>query len=597
MEGVDIPNPNHFANIANSGGGISILSSQLLTNSDFMTGAFPAEYGNALSGVFDLNLRKGNNEKREYTVQAGFLGIDVSAEGPFSKNSKGSYLINYRYSTLSILRKMKIPIGDAVTDFQDLSFNFYLPTKKAGNFSLFGFGGLSSETQDAKKDSTQWTDDYYRYSSSYFSNTGAAGLKHTITLNANTYLRSAFVLSGNTHGYDEEKLDDQYIPHFNYKVSYITSKATLSSVLNHRFSPRMNIRTGAYYNEYFYNLLKRDVNSSTKQIETVLNSKGYASTTQLFGQAAFRPAEKWTLNGGLHFLYLMTNHTMSIEPRASAKYELTEKQSLSVGYGLHSQMQPVGVYQGQITNPDGSITKPNENLGFNKAHHFVVAYDRALNKYQRIKLETYYQRLFNIAVYADPSRPISTTNNEEGFITDPMVNKGTGRNYGVELTLEQFTHNNVYFLLSSSLYDAKYRALDGVLRNSQYNGNYAFALTAGKEFHAEGSSRTFGINFRTLYTGGFRTTPIDYNKSMEEGTTKYIESQSFDEKLPDYFRTDIRFSLKRNRAKFTSTLALDIQNVTNRKNVYGSYFDPQTNKVKTAYQLPLLPILSYRIEF
>ncbi len=103
MEGVDIPNPNHFANAASSGGGISILSAQLLSNSDFSTGAFAPEYGNALSGVFDLKLRKGNNEQWEHTVQAGILGLDLATEGPFSRKYKGSYLVNYRYSTLSIL--------------------------------------------------------------------------------------------------------------------------------------------------------------------------------------------------------------------------------------------------------------------------------------------------------------------------------------------------------------------------------------------------------------------------------------------------------------------------------------------------------------
>ena len=167
MEGIDIPNPNHFSNVGTSGGGISILSSQLLTNSDFLTGAFPAEYGNALAGVFDLNLRRGNNEKREYTVQGSFLGTDLAVEGPFSKGYRGSYLVNYRYSTLSILSNLGVNIGDAVTNFQDLSYHFYLPTNKLGTFSLFGFGGLSDQKQDAEKDSTKWEEEYYRYNSRY----------------------------------------------------------------------------------------------------------------------------------------------------------------------------------------------------------------------------------------------------------------------------------------------------------------------------------------------------------------------------------------------------------------------------------------------
>jgi hypothetical protein len=596
MEGVDIPNPNHFANVGTSGGGISILSSQLLSNSDFMTGAFAAEYGNALAGVFDLNLRKGNNEKREYTVQAGFLGTDVAVEGPLSKNYRGSYLINYRYSTLSILSKIGVNVGDAVTNFQDLSYNFYLPTKKIGNFSLFGFGGLSDQNQDAKKDSTVWEDESERYNSKYFSNTGAAGIKHALTLGTNTYLQSALVISGNSNGYNEHRLDNNYNPAFSYQQKYINKKITASSVLNHKFNARHSLRSGIYYNEYFFNLNQKDFNRETKVVEERLDASGKASTAQLFSQWNYRATEKLTINYGLHFLHLFSNSSSSLEPRASVKYELNDVQSLSVGYGLHSQMQPVGVYEAQALQQDGSYYKPNKDLGFNKAHHFVVGYDRSINKYMRIKAETYYQRLYNIAVENDITSPASTLVVEDGYFTKPMINSGYGRNYGLELTLEQFMHNNLYFLLSTSLYNSEYQALDGIWRNTRFNGNHAMSFTAGKEFNWR-KNRTFGINLRSIWSGGFRSTPIDFEKSKQNGQTEYVKALAYSEQLPDYFRSDLRFSLKRNRAKSTSTLALDIQNVTNHQNLGGRYYDAQSGKVKTWYQLPLLPVLSYRIEF
>lgn len=596
MEGVDIPNPNHFADIGSSGGGISILSSQLLANSDFSTGAFPAEYGNALAGVFDLNLRRGNNEKREYTVQAGFLGMDIAAEGPFSKKYRGSYLINYRYSTLSVLSKIGVPVGDAVTNFQDLSYNIFLPTNKFGNFSLFGFGGLSDQNQNAEKDSTQWEEEYQRYNSNYFSNTGAAGFKHAITLNSNTFLQSTVVLSGNDHGFQNARLDDNYIPQFSYKENYITRKLTISSVLNHKFNAKNSIRSGVYLNRYYYNLRQRNLDSETNQVEEPLNSTGHAGTIQVFSQWNYRPTQNVTLNAGVHFLYLKDNNTYSAEPRASIKYDLNDQQALNFGYGLHSQMQPSGVYEAQVQQPDGTWIKPNENLGFNKAHHFVVGYDRSLTKYLRLKAESYYQHLFNIAVENDPASPLSTLVVEEGFVTDPMVNKGFGRNYGLELTLEQFLHNNLYFLLSASLYNSEYKALDGVWRNTRFNGKHAISLTAGKEYTWK-KNRVFGLNLRTIYTGGFWTTPIDVDKSIEAGETRYIENLAYTEQLPDYFRTDFRVSLKRNRAHSTTTLSLDFQNVTNRKNLGGQYYDAQSGEVKKWYMLPLLPILSYKIEF
>jgi len=596
MEGVDIPNPNHFADVGSSGGGISILSSQLLANSDFSTGAFPAEYGNALAGVFDLNLRKGNNEKREYTVQAGFLGLDLAAEGPFAKNYRGSYLINYRYSTLSVLSQIGVNVGDAVTNFQDLSYNIFLPTNKLGNFSLFGFGGLSDQNQNAEKDSTQWEGDYQRYNFNYFSNTGATGLKHAITLNPNTFLQTTVVLSGNNHGFQNTRLDNDYNPQFNYKENYTTQKITFSSVLNHKFNAKNSIRSGMYLNRYTYKLLNRHVNPETDQIEEPLNSAEYARTLQLFSQWNYRPTDRLTVNTGVHFIYLNDNSTYSVEPRVSMKYNLNNQQSLNLGYGLHSQMQPIGVYEAQIEQPDGTLTQPNKNLGFNRAHHFVVGYDRSLTKYLRVKAETYYQQLFNVAVENDPTSPISSLVVEEGFATIPMVNQGTGHNYGLELTVEQFLHNNLYFLLSGSLYNSEYKALDNVWRNTRFNGKHALSFTAGKEYNWK-KNRVFGLNLRTIYTGGFWSTPIDFEKSQETGETRYVESLAFTEQLPDYFRMDFRVSLKRNRANSTTTLSLDLQNATNNKNLGGQYYEPLSGEVKKWYMMPLLPILSYRIEF
>lgn len=596
MEGVDIPNPNHFANVGTAGGGISILSSQLLTNSDFMTGAFSAEYGNALAGVFDLNLRKGNNEKPEYTVQASFLGTDVAAEGPFAKNYRGSYLINYRYSTLGILNQLGVNVGDAVTNFQDLSYHLYLPAGKAGNFSLFGFGGLSDQNQKAVKDSLQWQEEFQRYDWRYFSNTGAAGVKHLLSLGTNTYLQSTVLLSGNDGGYEQERLNENYRPEFSFKRNFINNRITATTVLNHKLNARLSVRSGIYLNRYFFNLRQRDLNEQTKVIETPLNARGQVTTWQAFSQWSFRATERLTVQSGVHALYLAMNRNISVEPRAAVKYDISAKETVSVGYGLHSQMQPVGVYQAQVEQANGTVEQLNRNLGFNKAHHVVVGYDRSLTPYLRVKAETYYQHLYNIAVKNDPTSTLSTLVIEEGYLTDPLVNAGRGRNYGVELTVEQFTHNNMYFLLSTSLYDSKYRALDGVWRNTRFNGKQAVSFTGGKDF-AWRKNRTFGANVRIIYAGGFRTTPIDMEKSRELGETRFVESLAFTEQLPDYFRTDVRVSLKRNLKRSTRTWSLDLQNATNHKNLGGQYFDALAGEIRKWYQLPLLPVLTYRVEF
>ncbi len=185
LEGIEVPNPNHFANEGASGGPISILNSNMLDNSDFLTGAFPADYGNAYSGVFDINLREGNNRKTEYSLMAGILGTDCSAEGPFKKGGQSSYLINYRYSTIAMLDAIGVKIiDDGIPRFQDLSFNLVFPTKHAGKFKIFGVGGLS----DISEQDTH-------YVNVFGVDMGVIGVSHQIFLCKNSYLKTLWPIT------------------------------------------------------------------------------------------------------------------------------------------------------------------------------------------------------------------------------------------------------------------------------------------------------------------------------------------------------------------------------------------------------------------
>ncbi len=599
MEGVDIPNPNHFANVGTSGGGISILSAQLLSNSDFSTGAFAAEYGNALSGVFDVKLRKGNNQKREYTAQLGILGADIAAEGPFKKGYEGSYLVNYRYSTLNVLGKIGIPFGDANTNFQDLSFNVYLPTKKIGKFTVFGFGGLSSQGTIAEKDSLRWKEDgFTQFNSNFYSNTGAIGITNTKLFNNQSNLRTALVFSGNANGYHEEKMQADYETMIRqYEQKYIQDKITLSSTYTQKLNAKSNIRTGFILNQLGYQLTEREI-TSTNTMAEILNVKGNTQTLQGFFQWNHKLTKKLTMNLGLHYFQLLLNNSNSIEPRASMKYDLTPKQHLTFGYGLHSQLQPLGIYFARKPDEDG-YTTPNKTLGLSKAHHFVLGYDFILTEFSHIKTEIYYQHLFNIPISTDPGNTYSILNAQDGYYMQELTNKGLGKNYGLELTYERFLHKNLYYLLSGSLYESKYKASNGEWYDTRYNTNFALSVTVGKEWtlSEKRKNRIIGANIKSVYVGGFRYTPIDLEASIANGETKYITSQTFGKRMPDYYRLDIRFSLKRNYKHLTSTLALDIQNTTNRQNVGGQYFDQKSGTAKYWYQTGLIPILSYKIEF
>jgi len=600
MEGVEIPNPNHFSSVGSSGGGISILSSQLLSNSDFSTGAFAAEYGNALSGVFDLKLRRGNNQKREYTLQLGVLGADIAAEGPFKKGYDGSSLINYRYSTLSVLGKIGVPLGDAVTNFQDLSFNISLPTKKLGTFGVFGFGGISYQNSFAKKDSLQWKEDsYYRYSSKFYSNTGAAGISNTRLFKNQSYLKTTLLFSGTQNGNDANKIQNDYSTFIKeYEQKFVQSKVTLSTAYTQKLNAKSSIRTGFIVNQLAYNLTQKDRGDTNLLIERIYE-KGSTQSAQVFFQWNYKIKEKLTTNIGLHYFHLFLNNTYSLEPRASLKYVLSPKNNLTLGYGLHSQLQPISVYFTKTQNSDNTFSTPNRNLELSKAHHIVLGYDFIINEFSHIKTEIYHQHLFNVPISKDVQNTYSIVNETDGYITEPLSNKGLGKNYGLELTYERFLYKNFYYLLSASLYDSKYKASNGNWYNTMYNTNYAITFTAGKEWtlSEKRKNRIVGFNIKSIFVGGFRYTPIDLPASAASGETQYIVANTFEKQNPYYFRLDTRISIKRNFTKVTSTLAFDLQNTTNRKNVGGQYFNAETGTIKYWYQAPLIPLLSYRLEF
>lgn len=601
MEGVDIPNPNHFSSVGTSGGGISILSAQVLSNSDFITGAFASEYGNALSGVFDLRLRKGNSEKHEYTLQAGVLGLDVAAEGPLRLgNRTGSYLVNYRYSTLSILSKVGVNIGDAATNFQDLSFNVWMPAGKAGVFTLFGMGGLSDQSQKSEADSLLWEDDLYkRFDYKFKANTGVVGLTHSLILNDQTYLKTVVAASGTENSEQIDKLLNDYTLRRESDNDLVQTKLTVSSTLNHKFNARHFLRAGGYVNFLNYHFSQHAWDDDDARLEEQLQNKGTGTTINTFAQWQYRATDRMTLNAGLHSMVFLLNNTWSVEPRASVKYAFSERQSLSFGYGLHSQIQPLGTYFTRITGDDGSFTQPNRDLDLTKAHHFVLSFDQSLPGNWHLKPEIYYQALTNVPVNGAENDAFSILNVTQGYVNETLVNDGKGRNYGVELTAEKFLTNGFYFMLASSLFQSEYKGSDGVWRNTRFNSNFINTLTAGKEWewNRGHKNRSIGVNLKITHMGGLRETPIDLVASQAKGETVYDESRAFENRMPTYFRLDAGVRLKRNYRTLTTTLALDLQNATNRQNVFGQYYDEYKGEIRYSYQAPLIPVLSYKVEF
>lgn len=602
LEGVEIVNPNHLTNAGTitdrpmqNGGGTIILSAQMLGNSQFLTGAFSPEYAGSVSGLFDMRLRKGNDQTREYTIQAGFLGIDLSAEGPFSKKGKASYLLNYRYSFTGLLAKIGVPLGDEKIAYQDISLNINLPTKKLGNFTLFGLYGSSTNDFEINDDSAKvFAKDYSVIN--FITKMVAIGATHEVSLGKNTSWRTVLALS-------EKQNDRSELAYSKRQSSYTgpvidnlaNQRLSFSSSINHRFSSKNTLKIGLLITNINDESVHGDLSSSTAPY--VAKIKG--SLLQPYFNFRTNVFDNLSLNIGLNYQYLTSNATKSIEPRASISYQLNTKNNINFAYSLQGQMQFVSAY-GPALATDRNFILGNRNLEFSKAHHFVLNYNKIIGENIKFKTEIFLQNHFDVLTTVQKSPLAGVNLIDEYQLTANLNNKGTAQNKGIELSLEKYFIKNYYFLISSTLYDAKYRGSDSVLINSRFNGKYAVNFTGGKEWKLKNKTNTvFGLNLRGIFQGGFLESPIDFESSrFFQRSLSYNDSKRiFTVKLPDYYRFDLRLSLKKQKTRFTRTLSLDIQNLTNHLNTAYFYYDWAQNKVIEKKQLGMIPVLNYRIEF
>ena len=602
LEGVEIPNPNHFAESGTTGGPVGMLNNNLLQNSDFFTGAFPAEYGNALSGVFDLNMRNGNNQKHENLFQVGFNGFEAGAEGPFSKNHKASYLVNFRYSTLQLMSGI-IDLGTTgVPKYQDLSFKLNFPLKK-GRITVFGLGGNSEIAMLDSQDGNQ--QDMYSDAGQDLRNSsrmGTSGVSYTHFVNEHTYYKLNFSGIYQSGGTTIDTLDVNNATHPYVDHSYADFRLSLSGFVNTKYNSHLSGRAGFSADRMGFNLLTKTFDSKYGDLQPVIDySKGLNDGVTLYQpyvQATYRFNDKISIVPGVHFSYLDLNSAASIEPRLGFDWQLTAKQKLSFGYGLHSRTQTLSTYFLGTQMPDGSLIETNTDLGFTKSNQFVLAYNNTLTENTRFKAEVYYQSLFDVPVEKRSSSfSMLNTGADWGVpAEDSLVNKGTGTNYGVEFTMERFFSKNIYYLATLSLFESKYKGSDGIERSTAFNGNYVLNVLFGKEFPINSKS-ALNIDLKITYAGGKCYTPVDLAASQAAGTTKYDNSKAYSEQFDPFFKADFKVGYRLNWRKVSQEWVFYIENFTDHNNILMQVYSTSTNTVTNVYQLGFFPMMQYRIHF
>ncbi|MGE0589921.1 MAG: carboxypeptidase-like regulatory domain-containing protein [Cyclobacteriaceae bacterium] len=616
IEGIPVATTNHFATLGTTGGPVNALNTNLLRTSDFLTGAFPAEYGNANAAVFDVNFRSGNTDTYEFTGQlSAYSGLEFMAEGPISRKNNSSFVASYRYGVASLAATGT----SAIPYYQDFSFKVNLGESKLGKFEMFGMGGLSSI--DFKGADVDETDLFANPDQdAYIDNQlGLLGLNHTLRINQTTYLKSSLGASTNYNEYLQDNIiaDNSGNPTGLFRATNVKNREnrySFSTTLNKKFNARWSMRAGLLNEYYDANLFTNDrdnrINIPDADNDGVPDyfitirdlNEGY-NVSQLYAQAEHKITDNVSVTAGLHSLYHDYTEKSMVEPRAAVSWQARPNQRWSVAYGLHGQAIPSPILFFEEETSPGVFTKTNKGLDFMKSHHFVLAYDRSLAPDWRLKAETYYQRLFDIPVEQTPSS-YSIVNEGADFVFDEagsLVNEGTGTNVGIELTLEKFFSKGYYMSMTTSLYDSKYKGSDGIERNTAYNNNFVYNVLFGKEWKfGEGGRNAFTFDTKMTTSGGKPFTPVDLQATrLNGGREVKMDNIAYSSRYDDYFRWDVKFGVRVNskKKKVSHQFFVDLQNITNRKNEFVRRYNEVTDQINRVDQIGFFPDVMYRIQF
>ena len=617
IEGVEVFTPNHFNDLWNAGYGlVSALNSNVIGNSDFFTSTFNANYNNALSGVFDVKMRPGNNTKYENILQIGTVSEELTLEGPISRKHNSSYIVNYRYGFTSLVDKLGLIDTDGShMSFQDFSWKLNFPTKRAGTFSVFGLGFFDTNWDERMK----IKDTHSAYDASDSDSKLAqllAGVSHKILLGNKWTWRSTLAYNMQHIKADEyyyglkRDENDVLIYPLEYEEpekKYLFSKQKTNEdriIFNTELSKQVNdkwlTQFGGEYSHRFFNLVYRSADRLYAPVETmkdITNMKDDTGLASVFWQNLYKFNDHLSATAGISANYFLYSKKYSVEPRVSMKWDPNEKNSFALGYGLHSMVEKLDAYF--YRDDDGKLV--NKDLGLTKAHHFQATYMYKFNSNLTLRANAYYQYGFNTPVGIDGST-YCVTNRYFNFTDEPLVNKGNTRNYGADITLEHYMSHGFFGQTNISLYRSQYRGVDKVWRNQMYDRRFMFKILGGKEWII--GKNVLNVSAKYSIQGGLRYTPIDVdqmNANIDAGIVNdepiYKDNEAFTKHFKPTGIVDLTVSYKINKKRVSHTIAFEGLNILGTDTPMFQRFDLGTRQVRIDKGGISLPNIFYRLDF
>ena len=582
LDGIEVPNINHFSTQGSSGGPVGMLNVDLIESVDFYSGAFPANRGNTLSSIFEFSQKIGNPEKLNMNFTVGSSDLAVLFDGPLGP--KSSFVLSTRRSYLQFLFKaLQLPF---LPEYNDIQFKYLNRLSDQSELTIIGLGAidnfaLNREANEGVDDlatlarnqyildnipvNDQWNytiGSRYRY----FMPTGGF---HTVVLSRNHLFNTAVKYDDNIEVLDNLILD--------YSSEEIENKVRYEYTFK-KWGWDFNTGIGVDYIQYLNETYNKISTSGGDILEINYDSKLDFFKTGLFAQMSNQFFnERVLLSFGLrsdfnNYDSSMSNVLNQLSPRALISYYINSNLKFSVNSGIYYQLPP---YTVMGYRDSGILINRQNKLKYIKCTHFVSGFEYITNSNTKISLEGFYKEYHNYPFLVRDSISLANLGADFGVIGDEEVSSSSmGRSYGFELFTQRKLTKGIYGLLSYTFSFSQFSNTENSKNyvSSSWDQRHIINLCAAKKF-----KRNWEFGFKWRYTSGSPYTPYNQQISMQpevwsvngQGILDYTNINSL--RNPSFHQLDIRVDKKYYFKKWTLNVYLDIENIYNKVAFLGPY--------------------------
>ncbi len=559
LDGIEIPNINHFATQGSTGGPVGLINVDFVREVDFYSGAFPANRGNSLSSIFDFKFKDGRNDKQFASMTVGSSDLALVAEGPI--NSKTTYMASYRKSYLQFLfRAIGLPFLPEYNDFQ---FKVKSKIDDKNEITFIGLGALDDFSLNLDANETETQKFQLETLPVFLQSNYTIGVnyKHYKAHGYSTVVLSRNYLKNTTKKYKENSEDSVML--LNYASTEIENKIRIENTSRHqgyKFNYGISAEQASYTNDTYQ-----------------LNPFGlidYTSTLNLIRYGAFAQIAKGFVNDrlqlssglrldGNNFATGMSNPLDQLSPRFSAAYALSDKWSLNFNTGIYYQTPAYTVLGYRDTN--GILT--NTNVKYISVKQVVGGIEYNTLSNLRFTAEGFYKGYANYPMLLSngDTIPLANLGIDFGVVGNkPVAGLTKGRSYGVEFLAQQKLNKGFYGIVALTLVHSEFNDKNNKSVVSSWDSKYIVSLTAGKIL-----KRNWELGLKLRSAGGAPYTP--FNKEFSSVIANYNanpagfldNSKLNTNRLPAFYQLDARIDKKYNFKKWNLNVFIDITNLTN----------------------------------